>query len=275
MTYVIFFLVSIIASIIGTICGVGGGVFMKPALDAVGVFPVNTITFLSTCTVTAMSFYNVVSSAIDLKKGKNSSLIDWHLTTWLAIGGAVGGVMGKTIYTSVKNTFTNQEMVGGYQAIALLVAVFLTFLYTIHRHKIKSQHVSHPVLLIILGLILGTVSSFVGIGGGPMNMAVLYFFLSMPTKIASQNSIYMILISQSASLLTTLIQGDVPSSFYESDNTGIWIMLLGMILCGILGGMLGKKINKKMSNERLDKLFIYLLIVIMLLCCYNAYTKLI
>lgn len=37
MTYVIFFAVSILASVVGAICGVGGGVFMKPALDAVGV----------------------------------------------------------------------------------------------------------------------------------------------------------------------------------------------------------------------------------------------
>ena len=55
MTYIIFFAVSILASVVGAICGVGGGVFMKPALDAVGVLPVNTITFLSTCTVISMT----------------------------------------------------------------------------------------------------------------------------------------------------------------------------------------------------------------------------
>ena len=68
MTYIIFFAVSILASVVGAICGVGGGVFMKPALDAVGVLPVNTITFLSTCTVISMTSYNVLSSAINTKK---------------------------------------------------------------------------------------------------------------------------------------------------------------------------------------------------------------
>ena len=70
MTYVIFFAVSILASVVGAICGVGGGVFMKPALDAVGVLPVNTITFLSTCTVIFMTSYNVISSAITIKKAE-------------------------------------------------------------------------------------------------------------------------------------------------------------------------------------------------------------
>lgn len=274
MEYVIFFVVSILASIVGTICGVGGGVFMKPALDAVGIFPVNMITFLSTCTVTSMSLYNVITTAIDSKKNKKEDLIDWKLTTWLALGGAVGGIIGKTVYTVIKDSFTNQDTVGGYQAIALLVAVFLTYLYSSQRHKIQSLKMTNPTLLVILGLCLGTVSSFVGIGGGPMNMAVLYYFFSMPTKMASQNSIYMILFSQSASLITTFIQGSVPSGFYESSNLGLWVMLIGMIVCGIVGGYIGKKINKKISNETVDKLFLFLLIVIMLLCGYNAYKKL-
>ena len=46
MTYIIFFAVSILASVVGAICGVGGGVFMKPALDAVGVLPVNYHLFI-------------------------------------------------------------------------------------------------------------------------------------------------------------------------------------------------------------------------------------
>ena len=126
MTYVIFFAVSILASVVGAICGVGGGVFMKPALDAVGVLPVNTITFLSTCTVISMTSYNVISSAMNSKKGGSDNLIDWNLTTWLAIGSAIGGVIGKYIYDIIKNSSPNKEMVGGYQAIALLIAVFLT-----------------------------------------------------------------------------------------------------------------------------------------------------
>lgn len=273
MTYIIFFIVSILASVVGAICGVGGGVFMKPALDAVGVLPVNTITFLSTCTVISMTSYNVISAAMNSKKSDGDNLIDWNLTTWLAIGSAAGGIIGKIIYTDIKNSFSNPDVVGGYQALALLIAVFLTLLYTVNKKNIKSMKVSNPIALVILGFVLGTVSSFVGIGGGPMNLAVLFFFLSMPTKMAAQNSLYMILVSQAASLVMTFINGGVPQEFFTPGNTGIWVMLIGMMICGVYGGIVGKKFNKKLPTETVDKLFVILIYVIMALCVWNMLTK--
>lgn len=274
MTYIIFFVVSIFASVVGAICGVGGGVFMKPALDAVGVLPVNTITFLSTCTVISMTSYNVISSAINTKKGKGGNLIDWNLTTWLGIGSGVGGVIGKSIYQSIKASFENQEMVGGYQAIALFIAVGLTLIYTLNKKRCKGYHVQNKAALLGLGFALGTLSSFVGIGGGPMNLAVLFFFLSMPTKTAAQNSLYMILISQVMGLITTFVKGGVPKGFYVDVDMGLYVMLIGMMLCGIYGGIVGKKINKKIPTESVDRLFVLLMIVIMGLCVWNAYSKL-
>ncbi|MEH2931172.1 sulfite exporter TauE/SafE family protein [Candidatus Ventrimonas sp. KK005] len=274
MTYIIFFAVSILASVVGAICGVGGGVFMKPALDAVGVLPVNTITFLSTCTVISMTSYNVLSSAINTKKGGSDNLIDWNLTTWLAVGSAIGGVIGKYLYDIIKNSSANQEIVGGYQALALLIAVFLTLIYTLNKNKYKALEVKNPLILILLGFGLGTLSSFVGIGGGPMNLAVLYFFLSMPTKTAAQNSLYMILISQIASLIVTFLKGSVPEALYQDVDPGLWIMLIGMMICGVYGGIIGKKINKKIPTSTVDKLFIILIFVIMGLCVWNIYTKL-
>ena len=271
MSYVLFLWISLISSILGTLCGVGGGVFMKPTLDAFGLFSVDTITFLSTCTVISMTSYNVFTA---YKNSNNENLIDWNLTTWLAIGSALGGVIGKMIYTNIKNSFENPDIVGGYQAIALFIAVFLTFIYTVNKKKIKGMHVTSPIALVGLGFGLGTISSFVGIGGGPMNLAVLYFFLSMPTKVAAQNSLYMILVSQVASLIMTFAKGSVPTEFFQQGNTGIWIMLIGMMICGVYGGILGKKINKKLSSETVDKLFIFLIFVIMALCVWNAVTKL-
>lgn len=274
MSYLIFFAVSIMASVVGAICGVGGGVFMKPALDAVGVLPVNTITFLSTCTVISMTSYNVISAAINTKNGKGGNLIDWSLTTWLGIGSGLGGVIGKAIYQNIKASFDNPDMVGGYQAIALFIAVALTLVYTVNKKRCKGYQVKNKVALLVLGFGLGTLSSFVGIGGGPMNLAVLFFFMSMPTKTAAQNSLYMVLISQGMSLVTTFVKGGVPKGFYENVDMGLYVMLIGMMLCGIYGGIVGKKINKKIPSESVDKLFIILMVVIMGLCVWNAYSKL-
>ena len=42
--YLLFFIISFGASIIGAICGIGGGVIIKPVLDASGTLLPGTIT---------------------------------------------------------------------------------------------------------------------------------------------------------------------------------------------------------------------------------------
>lgn len=61
----IFFLVSFLSSIVGAICGIGGGVFIKPVLDLLQLGGVSTINFLSGCTVLSMSLYSVSKAMID------------------------------------------------------------------------------------------------------------------------------------------------------------------------------------------------------------------
>ena len=50
------------ASVVGAICGIGGGVIIKPLLDAFGIAGVAEISFLSGCTVLSMSCYSVVKA---------------------------------------------------------------------------------------------------------------------------------------------------------------------------------------------------------------------
>ena len=43
--YILFFIISFSASIIGAICGIGGGIIIKPVMDAFGVLDVSIINF--------------------------------------------------------------------------------------------------------------------------------------------------------------------------------------------------------------------------------------
>ena len=51
----VYFLVAFLSSIVGAICGIGGGVVIKPVLDLFQLGAVSTINFLSGCTVLSMS----------------------------------------------------------------------------------------------------------------------------------------------------------------------------------------------------------------------------
>lgn len=246
------------ASIVGSICGIGGGVIIKPLLDALGIAGVAEISFLSGCTVLSMSCYSVVK-ALSAKE----SLVKFETGTPLAIGAAIGGILGKNLFSALRAMSVQPERVGGYQAVCLAIVTAATLLYTLNKKTIKTHQVTHPVVCAAVGLALGVISSFLGIGGGPINLVVLYFLFSMETKVAAQNSLYIILISQITSLLTSIVTASVPP-FHVS-----WLVV--MVLGGIGGGMAGRKTNKKLNTAMVDQLFAGLILVIIGISCYNAW----
>ena len=254
----LFFAVSLCASVAGAICGIGGGVIIKPVLDVFGWASVATISFLSGCTVLSMSCYSVTKSL-----RSRSVAIDLRVATLLAIGGAVGGVAGKQMFSAITALFENPNTVGAVQAVCLAGITAGTLLYTVNKSRIRTLHLQSAVGCLLIGLALGVSSSFLGIGGGPINLVVLYFFFSMDTKTAAANSLYIILFSQATSLISTLVTNSVP--VFSP------VTLVLMVIGGILGGFLGSIFNKKLDNHKVERLFIVLMIVIICISIYNIW----
>ena len=257
MEVIAYFIISLLASVAGAICGIGGGVIIKPTLDLFHLDSVSTISFLSGCTVLAMSCYSVGKSMI-----ARDSKVNLRTGTPLALGAAVGGIVGKQMFTAVKALFDDPNTVGAVQAAALAVITLGTLLYTIFKARIPTHKVKSLTACVVIGLALGIMSSFLGIGGGPINLVVLGYFFSMQTKTAAQNSLYIILFSQITNLLTTIVAGNVPD--FE-------ILTLVLMVCGgIGGGMIGRFFSRRMDNRAVDKLFIGLMIVIMGISVWNT-----
>lgn len=257
MRSLVLLLVSFCASTVGAVCGIGGGVIIKPVLDALGVAGVSTISFLSGCTVFSMSCYSVGKAMLAGEKD-----IDSSTGTPLALGAAIGGVAGKVLFSLLRDLSAQPERVGGYQSICLALVTAGTMGYTVFQSRIRTHRVRNRGACLAIGIVLGMMSSFLGIGGGPINLVVLYFFFSMSTKTAAQNSLYIILISQAASLLTTLLTHSVPR--FEP----LWLAV--MVGGGILGGVAGRGLNKKLSEGQVALLFQCLILVIIGISCYNA-----
>ncbi len=258
MDMLIFFLVSLLASIAGAICGIGGGVVIKPVLDMLHLETVTTISFLSGCTVLAMSCYSVGRSLL-----AGERRVSMATGTPLAIGAALGGILGKQLFSIVKAIFRNQNMVGSVQAVCLALVTGATLIYTLNKSRIKTHTLHNAGVCAAIGVVLGIMSSFLGIGGGPINLVVFYYFFSMDTKTAAANSLYVIFFSQLASLLVTLLTHTVPPFR--------WPVLLLMTAGGIGGGIIGRSFNKKMDNRAVEKLFICLMVLIVGISIYNSW----
>ena len=253
----VYFLVAFLSSIVGAICGIGGGVVIKPVLDLFQLGAVSTINFLSGCTVLSMRLYSVGKAMIN-----RDSKVDIATGTPLAIGAALGGVAGKELFGLIKSMFANGEMVGGVQAIALGIITIGTLLYTVKKSQIHTIQIKNRLFCAVVGLLLGIMSSFLGIGGGPINLVVLGYLFSMDSKTAAANSLYIILFSQLASFVSTLITG-LPAF----DPLVLALMVAG----GIGGGIVGRTLNKRMDNRAVDTLFVCLMSLIIAICVFNTW----
>lgn len=254
--YAVCFLTALFACVGGKICGMGGGVIIKPVLDSLGIMSVTAISFLSGCTVAGMSCWSVGKSVL-----AKDSAINWRLSTPLSIGAAVGGLLGKELFLLAERSAGDADTVGGVQAAILFAATLATLLYTIFKDRIPSRRVEKRGACLAIGLGLGLLGSFLGIGGGPFNMAVLYYFFSMATKPAAQNSLYVILISQTASILKTVLSGSVPAVDLP--------LLAGMIACGVIGSELGGRLNKRLSERQVTVLFMGFMVLVLGINAYN------
>ena len=232
----IFFLVSLLASTVGAVCGIGGGVIIKPVLDLLHLESVSTISFLSSCTVLSMSCYSVGRAML-----AGERRVSLSTGTPLALGAAVGGLLGSRLFSAVRALFDAPDRVGAVQAVCLAIVTVGTLLYTVNRSRVRTCLVENKALCAVIGLALGCMSSFLGIGGGPINLVVLHFFFGMETKTAAANSLYIIFFSQLLNLLSIFWSGGVPA---------FRPLVLGLMVAGgIGGGVIGRMWNKKLQDS--------------------------
>lgn len=251
------FLVCLLSSLVGAICGIGGGIIIKPVLDALGIMDVASISFLSGFTVLVMAAYSIFQCKLS-----GVSHIDKKIGNPLALGAVIGGISGKLLFSYISKLYGNMNRVGMIQAICLILVTLGTLVYTLFKDKIRTKNIESLTVALGIGSALGMISSFLGIGGGPMNLVVLYYFFSMSVKTAVENSLYIIMYSQIASLILSFMTG-LP----DFDKSFFFVMALG----GLAGGISGRKINKYIKDSHVNKLFILLLIIMIGINLYNMY----
>lgn len=254
---ILFLLVSFIASSVGAISGIGGGIIIKPVLDSLGIFEVTTISFLSGCTVLTMSTTTLMINI------KNKVSYEKRLVILLAIGSAMGGFFGSQILSSIKDQVANNSDLGLIQTSLLLAVNLGVVFFLIYKNKIKTLVITSYIGIITVGLCLGLISSFLGIGGGPINIAVLFYFFSLSQLQSARSSLVIIFFAQLVNLLTVVLVGHIP----QLNLSYLLIMCIG----GVSGGILGTKISTKLSDGRRTILFKWILLFVILVNVYNLY----
>ncbi|MRZ81823.1 TSUP family transporter [Paeniclostridium sordellii] len=254
---ILYFLIAIISTIIGSAAGIGGGVIIKPALDALSKYSLPTVNLLSSSTIFIMS---IVTVFYQLKK-KNK--INSKNIIIVAIGSIIGGVIGQKIMTLLTSSRININIINNVQSVMLIILLLIVFIYMKNKSNIKTYNINNITLIGLLGLFLGAISAFLGIGGGPMNVAAFTILFSMSANEAARNSIIVIFFSQGSKILSIALT----TGFSNYKLEMLPIMLIG----GVLGGIIGYRLNKSVSEKNIVKIFNTVLIAIVILNVYNIF----
>lgn len=249
------FLIGFLSTGLGRISGAGGAVVIKPVLDATLPLSVSAISFLSGATVWVMTLVTLILQR------RNPVKIDWSRTTYLAGGAALGGVVGKTLFNTAKSLLGQDQLVGAIQSALLFILIGAVYVLVKNRDRLPSKDYRHPLICVGLGLVLSFLAAFLGIGGGPLNVAVLMFFLGMGVKESALNSLFIIFCSQSLSIGTALITRTLPVFPLP--------YLIVMAISGVLGGLIGSLLSKRLSVAHVNQLFVLILFVVALTSAYN------
>ena len=275
MYYALFSIIVLLAGVIGALAGIGGGVIIRPALDAFGYFENASMTnTISSFCVLFVALTSIMKRLISKQKIPN-----YKTAIFLGIGAAIGGVVGQILFGLMK-THSDKSMLIIVQSAILIGFLIFVFIYmTFMNPKGIYLHIKSPVMMVIIGLLLGIVSAFLGIGGGPINVAVLAFFFAMPIKESSVNSLIIIIFAQTAKILYSLCDGNMLELFQFSalatqDQTW-WIFLLVLIPMAIIGSLVGTYLNKKLPAKAISILYIATLFVIMGINAYNIVAQVI
>lgn len=251
----IYFFIAFIATFVGAVAGLGGGIIIKPALDAIGMHSISTIGVLSSFTVFSMAVVAIT------KRLKDGIKIQKRLV-FLAIGSILGGIIGKLIFSLVIE-LVDESFIKMMQSLILALLLIIV----LFKDKLPKWNFHNFIVTGTIGLILGIIASFLGIGGGPLNVAILCMFLGMDSKEAAVNSIFIILFSQFSKLIAITAQEGLGN--YSLN------MLLFMIPAGIIGGLLGSFFHDKISHKTTDIIFNISVFMVILLNLYNFFIELI
>lgn len=250
-----YFILTFIACMIGAVSGLGGGIIIKPIMDAVGSYPLATINALSSITILTMTTVSLY------KARQNAGGVSLQMVFTISLGGIVGGVLGNFFLNNFVAAFTN-HIATMIQSGMLILLLAIVIVEELNRDKLPRRKYDFPLFLFAMGVFTGTIGAFLGIGGGLINKPLLLLLVGLSTKSAAYGSLSIIFFSQLANVITM----GVDNGFADVEPSILPHMMVG----AVVGGFVGSKIATSIGNEKFDKFFLFTLVGILLLNLVNV-----
>jgi uncharacterized membrane protein YfcA len=193
------------AGILGALLGLGGGIFLVPALTLVFQLPIHIAVGTSLMGVIATS----AGVAAIAPRGRGADVpLALRLEVLTAAGAIAGGLLAGMVSAQVLS-------------VLFAVVVFATAGYLLYkaRHRAdagvperlfySNYHLHHWPAGMAVSSLAGMISGLLGVGGGFIKVPVMYAIMGAPLGVATATSNFMVGITAAASVFVYYGRGDI------------------------------------------------------------------
>jgi len=260
MSSLILLPVSMIAGLIGSLLGLGGGVIVVPVLTLYFGIDIKYAVAASLIAIIATS------------SGAAASFVKDHLTNVrLAIFLEIGTVFGALTGFLISDNFNSSHLQIFFGGFLIFSAIMMFRQKKDNRSEVnhpwsealkldshfpeKGKMIYYKVAKVPIGLIVmyfaGILSAILGIGSGIFKILAMDGFMKLPMKVSSATSNFMIGVTASASAGAYFLKGDIKPDIVAPITIGI-----------LIGSFFGAKLMPKMNASAIRKIFIVLMVII-------------
>ena len=262
-------LISAAVGFLTGLLGIGGGFLMTPILIFLGIPPVYAV---------ANGANNILAASVSGSLAhyfKNH--IDVKMGVLILVGGLIGSIIGVEIFIFFLKKGTINSLIS-ISYFLLLSSIGLMMFYEslsemrrirnnkfikrrMHQHywihnlpfKVRihaSKLYISAIGPIFFGILIGLISSLLGVGGGFILVPILIYIIGMPAKLVPGTSLFAMIFVM---IIVTLLHA---IANYTIDIYLVFILALG----SVVGAQLGSIISSKLAGEELRGLLSILIL---------------
>ncbi|WP_412066987.1 sulfite exporter TauE/SafE family protein [Paenibacillus sp. alder61] len=272
-TVIEIFMIAILAGIVGSILGLGGGIIVTPALTLLFGVDINHAIGASIISVIATSSGSAVAYLRD-------RITNLRVGMFLEIATTVGAITGAFLGALIAPQFLYFifALLLLYSAYAMIkkgkeeipVGVPLhpvaekLGLQGEYYDKAVGKNVAYNVDRVYEGFGVmygaGVVSGLLGIGSGSFKVMAMDVFMKMPLKVSTATSNFMMGVTAAASAGIYLLRGDI-----------IPVISAPVALGVLVGATVGSRIMQRLKSKTIRKLFVPVMVYIACQMIYQGW----
>ncbi|MEW6432674.1 MAG: sulfite exporter TauE/SafE family protein [Myxococcota bacterium] len=214
------FLAGLAMGVVFSLLGAGGGIIAVPVLMVLFRAPVTEATAGALAVVWAAAASGMVGHA-------RGARVTWRAVWLVGLPSMAGAVLGAELHRLVPDRVT----------MALFAAVLLVATVLMFRAKqdAKGEPRLSPKFLVPVGLGLGVMTGFLGVGGGFLIVPALVTLARLPLKAAIGTSMAIITAASFTGALAYVVEGAAPMALVLPMGAGAMVgALVGAPLAGKL-----------------------------------------